>query len=874
MPRHHRADGVDVAVLSERARLAELAAYAVVDSAPDLAFGDIVEVAAEAAGCPTALVSLLDEDRQWFLARSGLDATQTPRSMAFCEHVLRADAPLVVPDATADPRFVDNPLVTGSPHIRFYAGYPLRTPTGAVLGTLCVLDYTARPEGLTPAQDRMLTVLATQVMAQLELRRALAVQGETMADRETALASYRALADHATDVVSRHLLDGTTLYVSPSIQQVLGCDPAREVGQAAPDRIHPDDVPTMMACLIAVAGGASMTASVRSRHADGTWRHLEIRLSPIRDDTGTVVQVHSVARDATDRDVAQRQLLDMAVELTDARDEAVRRHALSEAVLHTVGVGIVACDAEGHLTIFNGVTRRLHGMPADPELDPADWADRYALYAEDGVTVLTRDEVPLFRALTEGVVEDVLIVIAPEGHPARTLQCQGRAMRDEHGRVLGAVVAMTDVTDSREAARVLAEQAQSTHILLENAHAAIWSFDASGRPTFINPAARAVLGVLDLDALQRLYDEGELARLTSAVTLLRPDGTPVEVDDRPLARALRGQRTEEVELLLVVEGQPQRTVLMQATPLRDAAGEVSGAMLTGYDVTALRASEARFRAAFHDGPTSVARLDADGVVLEVNPALRRLTSLRDHQIVGHLLADHVLAEDRPRLARVLTGSGTGADPAEVRLVRADGKPFWCELATTLSVDPDGGAWVLAQFLDVDARKRQERTLERAVGRDPLTGLANRSELRTLGRQALSDRRAGTTTGVLFLDLDGFKAVNDRYGHDAGDAVLVEVARRLSATVRPSDIVVRLGGDEFLIVCSLPAHQPDQVLSRLAARLGSATASAIAFKGGEVSVGMSVGRAVAQSGQSLEDLVEAADKAMYEHKRRRRPVVAQ
>lgn len=243
-------------MISESERLAELAAYDVLDTAAEPAFDDIVRVAAEASGCPTALVSLLDEDRQWFKARCGIDVGQTPRDQAFCEHALRADAPLIVADATADVRFRDNPLVTGTPGIRFYAGFPLRTPTGAVLGTLCVLGYEPRPEGLTSAQGRLLEVLAAQVMAQLELRRALAQQADTLSELGTALSSYRALADHATDIVSRHAVDGTTLYVSPSIRHLLGYDPDLEVGRAAPERVHPEDTAEMIRVLGGVLGGA------------------------------------------------------------------------------------------------------------------------------------------------------------------------------------------------------------------------------------------------------------------------------------------------------------------------------------------------------------------------------------------------------------------------------------------------------------------------------------------------------------------------------------------------------------------------------------------------------------------------------------------
>jgi diguanylate cyclase (GGDEF)-like protein/PAS domain S-box-containing protein len=979
-----------VPVIPESDRLAELAAYAVLDTAAEPAFDDIVRLAAEATGCPTALVSLLDENRQWFKARCGLDVGETPRGQAFCEYALRADAAVIVPDATADPRFRDNPLVTGPLGIRFYAGFPLRTPTGAVLGTLCVLGYAPRPEGLTGAQARLLEVLAAQVMAQLELRRSLAQQAETLAELGTALSSYKALADHATDIVSRHSLDGTTLYVSPSIRDVLGYDPELEVGHSAPERVHPEDADEMLRALGGALGGTASTASVRSRHSDGSWRHLEIRLSPVLDETGGVAQIHSVARDVTDRHIAeerlrlseeryrvlfdanpvgqvelsreflvqrvnaafadlvgvapsallgqpleravagydpvvqrqaasepgvirhsertllrpdgtsveiagtvvgvpgadgrtavmigtivdvternraQRGLDELAAELRVAHDEAVRRGALTETVLQTVDVGIVACDADGRLTAFNRATREFHGMPADPGLDPIDWADRYALFAEDGHTPLTRDEVPLFRALTQGVVKDAIMIIAPHGLPVRTVRCEGRALLDPSGQVLGAVVAMSDITQSRAAARALAGQAEFTRVLLESAHAAIWSFDATGRPTFANPPACDILGWDALESAQQAFDDGGLAQLSTAFQLLRPDGSPLAEDERPLGRALGGHHTGELEVLLVAPGRSERVVLMQASPLHDDKGAVSGALITGQDVTALRASEARFRAAFHDGPTPVARLSGDGVVVETNPALRRLTSQRDLALIGRPLSDHVAVQDRVRLRRALSGSGTGAEPVEVRLLRVDGTVVWCELATTRSTDLEGEVSILAQLLDVDARKRQELTLERAARCDPLTGLANRAELATL-METVQDGPAGTAVGVLFLDLDGFKTVNDVHGHDAGDAVLVEVARRLVATVRPGDTVVRLGGDEFLVVCRLEAQQSEQVLSRLADRVEQSVARPVEFRGRQLVVSVSVGLATGPVTQSLEDLVEAADRSMYRQKRGR------
>jgi signal transduction histidine kinase/ActR/RegA family two-component response regulator len=164
----------------EAERLAALRAYQILDTAPEAGFDDLTALAAEVAATPIALVSLIDTDRQWFKSRQGLEACETGRDIAFCSHAILHDAPLVVTDTHADPRFHDNPLVTGEPHIRAYAGIPLYVPAGYRLGTLCVID--PRPREFSPQQIASLQRLARQVVAQLELRRA----------RDEALAAARA----------------------------------------------------------------------------------------------------------------------------------------------------------------------------------------------------------------------------------------------------------------------------------------------------------------------------------------------------------------------------------------------------------------------------------------------------------------------------------------------------------------------------------------------------------------------------------------------------------------------------------------------------------------------------------------------------------
>nr|WP_230688354.1 GAF domain-containing DNA-binding protein [Hymenobacter jeongseonensis] len=146
-----------------------LHSYQVLDTDPEQVFNDLAQLSAFICGTPMSLVSLIDGERQWFKAKVGLEAKETPREYAFCQYAMRADDIYEVPDAALDERFAQNPLVTGDPNIRFYAGAPLLSPEGQPLGTLCALDTV--PRELTEDQREALRILARQVMAHLELRR-------------------------------------------------------------------------------------------------------------------------------------------------------------------------------------------------------------------------------------------------------------------------------------------------------------------------------------------------------------------------------------------------------------------------------------------------------------------------------------------------------------------------------------------------------------------------------------------------------------------------------------------------------------------------------------------------------------------------------
>ena len=211
---------------SERTRLRRreaIARYDILDSEPETHFDNIAMLAARIIGTQSASISFIDDTRQWFKARCGLEPLETAISASFCAHAIEADALFIVNNALEDPRFAQNPLVKGAPHIRFYAGMRILAGDGTPIAALCVIDPVARPQGLTPIEEMNLRTLAGQVEALLEMRR-------LVLDREAQVVAQSQLSEKLRYVAEHDEMTGLPRRDLFQKQLIAAMDDSKQTG--------------------------------------------------------------------------------------------------------------------------------------------------------------------------------------------------------------------------------------------------------------------------------------------------------------------------------------------------------------------------------------------------------------------------------------------------------------------------------------------------------------------------------------------------------------------------------------------------------------------------------------------------------------------
>jgi diguanylate cyclase (GGDEF)-like protein/PAS domain S-box-containing protein len=283
---------------------------------------------------------------------------------------------------------------------------------------------------------------------------------------------------------------------------------------------------------------------------------------------------------------------------------------------------------------------------------------------------------------------------------------------------------------------------------------------------------------------------------------------------------------------------------------------------------ALEEAEERFRAAFDHAPIGMALVGIDGRHLRVNPALCAITGYSERELLARTWQEITHPEDLPYdleyVRRVLDGE-LASYTHEKRYVHARGEEVWARLNASLLRDVRGRPLhFIAQIEEITERKIVEERLLNQILHDPLTSLHSRVLFMDRLMHALArSQRLRTPVAVLFVDLDHFKDINDRFGHRAGDEMLVSVARKLERAVRPSDTVARIGGDEFVVLCEDMSSERDAVL--VAQRLSEALSLPVAFGDAKMSITASIGIAFAQGGDDPDSLLKNADAAMYKVK---------
>ena len=715
-------------------RLATLDAYAILDTPPERGFDDIVNLARITCGTPVALISLVAGDRQWFKARVGFEPSETTLDKSVCAHVLGHHDLLVVPDLSQDPRTRDNPLVTGDPFLRFYAGAPLQAADGACLGSLCVIDVEPRPRGLTPDQAEALRALAGQVMAQLDLRRSLAERDGILAAQRAVVTQHEALVAAQAAVVGSDgrfddVLDAVVAGALRALPQAEGGVVEMREGdelvyrRAAGNLAHHAGLRLPLrgslagACL--VSGQARAVSDVLDDPdvKRDLLEHLALRscvVVPItRDGAGIgVLKLQSSRVGAfSQRDVEVARLFAGTVAAGFYRVgevEARRRAKVTEdrykAVFNSaIDYAIIVMGLDGRVDDWNeGATRILGWSPAEMVERPAD----VFFTPEDRAAGIADKEMQ--ATLDHGRGIDERWHVRKDGS---RFWANGEmmALRDEAGTAVGFLKILRDRTEQRDAAARLQDSEGFLRSVLDSSADCIKVLDLEAHLEFMSEGGRGVMEVDDFDGVAGadwtgFWDESGKAKARAAVDAAAAGGV--------------GRFTGPA---CTMKGNP-RWWDVQVTPIRDGAGAVTKLLAVSRDVTASRkaeeallASETRYRDLYDsiDAGFCVIEVKPDATerprdyrFLEVNPAFERQSGLKD--VLGKWMR-RLAGSHEEHWFEIYDRIARGGAPERFEHVASALGDRWFEVYA-YPFGGRGSRQVAVLFNDITVRKRTEDAL--------------------------------------------------------------------------------------------------------------------------------------------------------------------
>ncbi|MCC4600894.1 PAS domain S-box protein [Xanthomonas melonis] len=827
----------------------------VLDTEYEAEFDDIAWLAAHVTGAPMALVSLLDADRQWFKARCGTDLEGTPRSVSFCSYTVMGTELMEVPDAEADPRFAANPLVTAVPGVRSYVGVPLIGREGYAYGTLCTLSTRSRVLG--EEQKQALIRLARQAANLLESRRD---RLDAQAQRQTLSMLLEAMPDGVVACDT----DGLLREFNHAARRWHGADPrllppaqwAQHFDLYAADGntlLSTEAIPLVRAWRGEHVRNAELVIRANGQPA----RSVLCNADPVAADNGSALGAVCVMHDIT-------QLKDASAALSAER---ARLQALVDA---SQDVAIIAFDPQGRIELFNPGAERLLGYAAAEVLGGCPTQFHLHSELERHMATLALSP-PSYAKLAAAAAGDLLGVelwtlVRKNGELRRVRLCFN-IIHDARQGLAGYLAMAIDVTaelQAQAAAQLAAERFAGAFETAPQGMAIV-SLDGAWRD--VNPSLCSILG----------YPREQLLR-TTFQQITHPDDLQMDLQ---LVQELIDGKRGSYSLAKRYISQQGAVIWAQLSVslVRDGSGAPAHFVSQIQDVTErhvaaerLAESEARLRAISDATPALVSQFDAAQRCLFANQAHRDWLGMEPASLVGlpitRLLGAPLSAAARAALAQVIVGQrvsfehvlrmGDTTRDVEITLVP--------EARRTAAGAQ--GFFLMAQ--DVTAHKTLHRLMHERATRDALTGLPNRhawtDALHAAIAQAQQLQRA---VAVMFLDLDGFKRINDTYGHRAGDAVLVEFGRCLQRAVEGRYLVARLAGDEFVVLLD-NLQAPEAACHGVAERIRQAVAAGTMFGEQWLPIQPSIGVAWLRGDDAdAASLMHAADEAMYAAKNARR-----